>query len=240
MSNKKIENLELTKKSIEDFRCYLVAAEMSKRTQTAYPKRLYEILKWSNVSYVNEKIMSDYKTHMLISKSPATVNLMVSAFNTYIAYKGWNGPELSRVKDSSRKTRTVMTSKEYEQLLEKAKYMKNKNLFYILQTIYIMRIRASELRLITVENVEKGSFESDTGKVIYTVPTELQRELLSFAKESGIKNGIIFRNRNGNVIDRNRMSIMIAKLGVEAGFKKGQITAEKIRHIRDNTRDWIK
>ena len=92
----------------------------------------------------------------------------------------------------------------------------------------------------TIENVEKGRFESENGLVVYNIPPELQRELLSFAKESGIKTGVIFQNRNGNVIDRNRLSIMIAKLGVEAGLEPGQATAEKIRHIKDNTRDWKK
>ena len=240
MNNKateRIENLELTQESIEDFRKYLAAAGMSARTQTAYPKRLYEILRWSNINYINEKIMNDYKTHMLISKSPATVNLMVSAVNTYIAYKGWNGSELSRVRDVDKRKRKVLTIKEYEQLLRKAKYMKNKNLYYILQTIYILRIRASELKLITVENIENGIFSSDNGNVTYRVPPELQKELLSFAKEIGIRSGTIFRNRNGNVIDRNRMSIMIAKLGVEAGLERGMVTAEQIRHIKDNTRD---
>lgn len=232
-------NRDFTCKDIEDFREFLIASGKSVRTQMCYPKQLYDILKWADVSYLNEKIMSDYKAYMMIHKSPATVNLMISAFNMFVSYKRWDELKLVRVKDKKAKKTEYMTEREYNRLLRYAKKSRSDALLYIIQTIYILRIRAAELKLITVENISKGQFESLNGQRIYVVPQKLRIELLDYAYEKGIKSGVIFRNRAGNVIDRHRLLIMITKLAEDAGFESGKVSVEKIRHIKvEERRTW--
>ena len=103
----------------------------------------------------------------------------------------------------------------------------------ILQTICGTGIRVSELQFITVEAVKKGeatvSLKGKTRSVF--IVKELQKKLLRYVAEQGIKSGCIFITRTGKPMSRTNIWREMKKLCVQANVNPSKVFPHNLRHL---------
>lgn len=102
-----------------------------------------------------------------------------------------------------------------------------------MRTLALTGIRVSELQYITVETLETGRVQVyNKGKIrdVY-LPDVLIRELKKFCREEKENDGIIFRGRGGDPINRITVYKMIAYLGDMVGIKKEKVHPHSFRHF---------
>ena len=129
--------------------------------------------------------------------------------------------------------KNVISRKEYQELLNYAKSSGRKKYYYIMRTLALTGIRVSELQYITVETLETGRVQVyNKGKIrdVY-LPDVLIRELKKFCREEKENDGIIFRGRGGDPINRITVYKMIAYLGDMVGIKKEKVHPHSFRHF---------
>ena len=94
-------------------------------------------------------------------------------------------------------------------------------------------IRVSELQFITVEAVKNRKAEIRLKGKIRTIilPKELARKLERYAKEQGIRSGILFRTRNGKPLDRSNICHDMKKLCETARVNPQKVFPHNLRHL---------
>lgn len=126
-----------------------------------------------------------------------------------------------------------LTKAEYTRLCRAAQHKHNERLNLILQTICGTGIRVSELRFITVEAARQGeatvSCKAKTRSVF--IVKELQKKLLRYAAEQGIKSGMIFVTRTGKPISRTNIWREMKALCEEAGVNPQKVFPHNLRHL---------
>ena len=201
-------------KQFEGYEEYLKQSELSKQTRQVY---LREAEKF--VRYLNGKEITKDRTMLYREKlreedlSPATINLYVIAVNRYLRYLECGQASIKTLKvQKKRSVENVISRKEYQELLNYAKSSGRKKYYYIMRTLALTGIRVSELQYITVETLETGRVQVyNKGKIrdVY-LPDVLIRELKKFCREEKENDGIIFRGRGGDPINRITVYKMIA------------------------------
>lgn len=126
-----------------------------------------------------------------------------------------------------------LTKAEYMRLVNTAKQKGNERLNLILQTICGTGIRVSELQYITVEAVKNGeaivSLKGKTRSVF--IVKELQKKLLRYAAEQGIKSGCIFITRTGKPMSRTNIWREMKSLCESAGVNPQKVFPHNLRHL---------
>lgn len=201
---------EINQKLLEQFRQYLQEQERSIHTINKYLHDVRLFIKHMGTKRLTKKQVIVYKECLQEKYAPASVNSMIAAVNSFLAFAG--KPEM-RVKPLRiQKTMFRPVEKElnrgdYYQLVRAAKSMHNERLMLIIETICSTGIRVSELRFITVQAVRNGRAEiSCKGKHrIVFLTSQLCRLLRSYISKNGITEGPVFLSRNGK--DLNRSSV---------------------------------
>ena len=222
-------------KQFEGYEEYLKQSELSKQTRQVY---LREAEKF--VRYLNGKEITKDRTMLYREKlreedlSPATINLYVIAVNRYLRYLECGQASIKTLKvQKKRSVENVISRKEYQELLNYAKRSGREKYYYIMRTLALTGIRVSELQYITVETLETGRVQVyNKGKIrdVY-LPDILIRELKKFCREEKENDGIIFRGRGGDPINRITVYKMIAYLGDMVGIKKEKVHPHSFRHF---------
>lgn len=114
-----------------------------------------------------------------------------------------------------------MTKKEYRKLVETARKKEKDQLALILEAICATGVRVSELKYLTVKNLQYGRLEvCNKGKTrIVLIPEGLRKKLLCYAGKQGIKTGPVFVTRNGRPKDRSNIWTEMKVLAEQAGIK---------------------
>ena len=77
---------EITKRTIEDYKNYLVEEEKSSVTIEKYIRDLNAFIQWSNGREITKTIVLEYKTILVQQYAPASVNSILSSLNGYFGY----------------------------------------------------------------------------------------------------------------------------------------------------------
>ena len=164
----------ITKEKIDAYIQNLRLEERSDATASRYRlalTRLYDYLPEDKA--VTKELLLAWKESIQKNNAASTVNVMISAVNSFCAFMDWNNLRIKQVK----KQRTVyrdshreMTKQEYLRLLQAALNAGNIRLFLLMQTLASTGIRISELLFITVEALKSGSAMANCkGKMRVTV-----------------------------------------------------------------------
>ena len=126
-----------------------------------------------------------------------------------------------------------LTKAEYTRLIRTAKQKGNERLNLVIQTICGTGIRVSELQYITVEAVRRGeatvSCKAKTRSVF--IVKELQKKLLRYAAEQGIKSGMIFITRTGKPLSRTNIWREMKALCEQADVNPNKVFPHNLRHL---------
>lgn len=218
------------------FREYLVSEERSEATTAKYLRDVGGFLHYLGTLPECKSQVVEYKQTLAARYATASVNSMVAAINSYLAYRGLGDLRVKLLRLQRQlfcKKERELTRKEYERLVAAAEKGRNKSLSLIMQTICATGIRVSELKFITVEAVRAGRAEVHLKGKIRTVllPKELRAILRAWCGEEGVKSGPVFVTRNGKPLDRSNIWHSMKALCRDAGVDPSKVFPHNLRHL---------
>ena len=226
----------LTQEIISDFKEYLILEERSRATVEKYIRDVRAFSAFVNGAEITKEVVIEYKKYLQDSYAVRSINSMLASINSLFAFLGWQELKVKSIKLQQQiycPEERELTKAEYTRLCRAAKHKHNERLNLILQTICGTGIRVSELRFITVEAARHGeatvSCKAKTRSVF--IVKELQKKLLRYAAEQGIKSGMIFVTRTGKPISRTNIWREMKALCNEAGVNPQKVFPHNLRHL---------
>ena len=161
---------------VEKFKEYLTHSNMAKNTVSAY---IYAVNDFnSKYKELNKKNLLLYKTYLIETFKPKTVNLRIQALNKYLEYLRKPRLRLKSVKVQQRTyLENVISNEDYIFLKNKLKKEENLEWYFVVRFLAATGARVSELVQLKVEHVNVGYYDIYTkgGKVRRLfIPKKLQ------------------------------------------------------------------
>ena len=227
----------LTEKLISKFKKFLQNEEKSKNTIEKYIRDVKSFTEYINNAVVTKETVISYKNKLLSEKyAIRSINSMIASLNSMFSFLGWDDCKVKSIKLQRQiycPENKELTKAEYMRLVNTAKRKGNERLNLLLQTICGTGIRVSELQFITVDAVKNGeavvSLKGKTRSVF--IVRELQKKLLRYVAEQGIKSGAIFITRNGKPMSRTNIWREMKSLCEQAGVNPNKVFPHNLRHL---------
>ena len=173
---------------VEKFETFLRQGNMADNTISAYQYAVNDF--YSRHKDLNKRNLLLYKTYLIETFKPKTVNLRIQALNKYLDFVNKTRLRLKSVKVQQRSyLENVISNADYIFLKNKLKKEENQEWYFVVRYLAATGARVSELIQIKVEHVFKGYFDlySKGGKLrrLY-IPKKLKIETESWLKEKGV------------------------------------------------------
>ena len=227
---------EITKRTIEDYKNYLVEEEKCSVTIEKYIRDITAFVNWTEGNELTKTLVLEYKNMLTQQYAPTSVNSVLSSLNGYFNYIERYDLKVKNLKVQRQifcQSEKELTKVEYERLLKAAKSKKNERLYLIMQTICATGIRVSELKYIDVNSVMTGQAQIRLkGKIrMIILPKELCQLLKKYIKEKHITSGSVFVTRKGQPVDRHSIWKSMKQLCETAGVSKEKVFPHNLRHL---------
>ncbi len=232
-----MEQHQLEESQLTSFCEHLREEEKSPGTVEKYARDVRAFFGWLKKRPVTKKVALQWKEYLINAQyAPVTINSMIASVNQFFYFNGWAEYKIKPLKIQRKLFRgetKELTREEYIRLLNTAKKLKKERLALLMETICATGIRVSELRYITIENLQKGRTEiSLKGKIrTILVPDKLAHKLLKYAKRHKIAAGEIFITKNGKGIGRKQIWAEMKKLCKAAGVAESKVFPHNLRHL---------
>lgn len=222
--------------TIESYRNHLIDEEKSNATIEKYIRDITEFNSWAADCEIDKRTVLEYKEKLMAEYKPRSVNSILSSLNSFFNFFGWQDCKVKTIKIQHQifaDKNKELTEAEYGRLLRAAEGMKNRRLYYLMQTICSTGIRVSELRFITVDAVYDGWTTINRKGKMRTVilPAKLCKILKKYVKEQGIKSGSVFVSKNGKPLNRTNIWADMKKLCDTAGVDRSKVFPHNLRHL---------
>lgn len=218
--------------NIEDFETYLRQGNMAENTVAAY---LYAVKEYyTRHKELNKRNLLVYKTYLIETFKPKTVNLRIQALNKYLEYKGKSRLRLKSVKVQQRSyLENVISNADYIFLKNRLKREDNQTWYFVVRFLAATGARVSELIQIKVEHVQIGYYDIYTkgGKIrrIY-IPKVLRKETAEWLSRSNRTSGYLFLNRFGERITTRGIAQQLKNYAVKYGLNEKVVYPHSFRH----------
>ena len=225
--------------NIKEYKDSLKLSEKEEDTIKQYEGYIKEFIRYANIKRkedITKEKLIEFKEYMQEKYKTNTINIKITVINAFITFIGLDSSyKLKHLKKQQKATlENVLTQTDYERLLRIAKVKNKKVMYYIMETLAETGIRISELEHFTVEAVKKGEAVFDSKGTVERkafINKRLQKELLKYCKEEGIKTGIIFKSRNRNPLDSAYIYKEIQWIAGQARIKKSKAHPHSFRHL---------
>ena len=214
----------------------LYESEKSTATIEKYMRDVRCFADFTKGRTINKSLVIEYKTKLGDTYALTSANSMLAAINSFLHFAEWDDCRTRQFKiqkNSFCDEEKELTRVEYVALVNTAESQGDRRLSLILQTICSTGIRISELCNITVEAVKKSEATvrcKGKSRRIFIV-TLLRKKLLCYAKERGIRNGMIFITESGKPIDRSNVWSEMKKLCKKANVSPQKVFPHNLRHL---------
>ena len=217
---------------MDKFEEFLVKHNLAKNTISAYKTAISGYL--SHYKEVTKRNLLLYKTYLVESLKPKSVNLKIQAINRYLEFIGKGNLKLKFVKVQQRTyLENVISDADYVFFKKKLKRESNKEWYFVVRFLAATGARVSELIKIKVEHVKLGYIDiySKGGKMrrIY-IPVKLKNEALKWLEEINLNTGYIFLNRFGNNITTRGISQQLKNYAIKYGINPKVVYPHSFRH----------
>ena len=138
---------EITKRTIQTYKNYLVEEEKCSVTIEKYIRDITAFVNWTEGNELTKTLVLEYKNMLTQQYAPASVNSVLSSLNGYFNYIERYDLKVKNLKVQRQifcQSEKELTKGEYEKLLQAAKDKKNERIYLVMQTICATGIRVSE------------------------------------------------------------------------------------------------
>ena len=217
---------------VKNFELFLRQENMSENTIAAY---LYAV----NDFYLRKKELNKrnlllYKSYLMESFKPKTVNLRIQALNKYLEYVNKTRLRLKSVKVQQRSyLENVISNADYVFLKNKLKKEENLEWYFVVRFLSATGARVSELVQIKIEHVNIGYFDIYTkgGKFRRLfIPKKLREETVEWLASNNRVSGYLFLNRFGERITTRGIAQQLKNYAVKYGLNEKVIYPHSFRH----------
>lgn len=226
----------ITRKSINEYKEYLLAAEKAKATVTKYINEAERLAEYLNGNQLSKRALLEYREILAENFSSRTVNTKLAAINGYLSFIGADEYKVQLLKVQRRAfiaENRELSAVEYKRLVNAADAGGNERLSLVMQTICATGIRISELSCITTDAIEKRQTEIRLKGKSRTVliPNKLCKKLAEYAARQHIDSGVIFRTKGGRPIDRANVCHDMKRLCDAAHVEQSKVFPHNLRHL---------
>lgn len=220
---------------LKPYEKYLLRKELAENTRTVYLKQAQRFLEFMGEREITKKETMAYKqTLMTENKSPASMNLYITALNCYLKYEGLERCYIKTVKvQKNRCPDNIISAEEYRRMLLCAKEYRYQKYYCIMRTLAMTGIRVSELSGCTVEALKQGKFviyNKGRMREIY-LPQKLIAELEHYCIQEKITFGAVFLGNKEQPISRNAVYKMLIHIADKGGIPKQKVHPHSFRHL---------
>ena len=217
---------------VEKFKEYLTHSNMAKNTVSAY---IYAVNDFnSKHKELNKKNLLLYKTYLIETFKPKTVNLRIQALNKYLEYLRKPRLRLKSVKVQQRTyLENVISNADYTFLKNKLKKENNQEWYFVVRFLAATGARVSELVQLKVEHVNVGYYDIYTkgGKIRRLfIPKKLRDEAQEWLSASKRESGYLFLNRFGERITTRGIAQQLKNFAVRYGLNPKVVYPHSFRH----------
>lgn len=214
------------------FETVLRQANMAQNTIAAYSYAVKEFK--SKYKELNKRNLLIYKTYLIETFKPMTVNLRIQAINKYLEYMGKQKLRLKSVKVQQRTyLENVISNADYQFLKKSLREEDNKEWYFVVRFLAATGARVSELIQIKVEHVKIGYYDIYTkgGKIrrIY-IPKTLRKETEEWLKDTNRSTGYLFLNRFGKRITTRGIAQQLKYYANKYGLDEKVVYPHSFRH----------
>ena len=216
----------------KEFEEYLRQSNMAENTIAAYIYAVHEFN--SRHKELNKKNLLVYKTYLIETFKPKTVNLRIQAVNKYLDFRGKAKLRLKSVKVQQRSyLENVISNADYIFLKNKLKKEDNKEWYFVVRFLAATGARVSELVQIKVEHVKVGYFDiyAKGGKIRRLfIPRTLRDEATAWLIDEKRESGYLFLNRFGKRITTRGIAQQLKNYAEKYGLNTKVVYPHSFRH----------
>lgn len=226
----------INEEQLTRYTAYLQEQERAPQTIQKYIHDLNFLQRYLAGKPLTKAALIGWKEHLTGIYATATVNSMLAAVNSFLAYMGWPDSHIKALRlqrQVFRDPAKELTREEYTRLVCAAETASRTRLALLLETICATGIRVSEVKYITVEAVKAGRAEiSLKGKVrVILLPAKLCRKLQKYAKKQKTASGAVFRTRSGRELSRKQIWAEMKSICKKAGVAASKVFPHNLRHL---------
>ena len=221
---------------LEKYIDYLQNEERSIATVCQYERDVLRFFSFLNLKELTKDAVLQYKQELMKVYQPVSVNVKLSALNSFFSFIGRDDLKLKLLKIQRSvycSEEKELSKSEYFRLIQAAEKKKNKRLALLLQTICGTGIRVSELKYITAAAVNCGEaviqLKGKTRTIL--IPKKLQKKLKNYLRRERIVEGPVFITRTGRPLDRSNIWKMMKNLCRDAGVDAKKVFPHNLRHL---------
>ena len=214
------------------FEEYLRQGNMAENTISAYlfTVRTYQ----ARHKEITKRNLLIYKTYLIETYKPKTVNLRIQAINRYLEFLNKGKLRLKSVKVQQRSyLENVISNADYIFLKNKLKKEGNQEWYFVVRYLAATGARVSELIQIKIEHVCVGYFDIYTkgGKIRRLfIPKKLREETYRWLTEQQRASGYMFLNRFGQRITTRGISQQLKNYATKYGLNTKVVYPHSFRH----------
>lgn len=217
---------------IEKFKTYLKQGNMAENTISAYRYAVNDFC--SRHKELNKKNLLVYKTYLIETFKPKTVNLRIQALNKYLEFVNKPRLRLKSVKVQQRSyLENVISNADYIFLKNKLRKENNQEWYFVVRFLAATGARVSELVQIKIEHVDIGYFDIYTkgGKIRRLfIPKKLREEAKTWLTSVNRESGYLFLNRFGEQITTRGIAQQLKNFAEKYGMNSKVIYPHSFRH----------
>ena len=218
---------------MEAYKTYLVEKGFSAHTVNSYLFAIRQMEDRLGEEPTNEELLA-HKDWLAVHFSAKTVNLRITAINSYLDFIGYPGIRLKGLRIQQKPyLDNVISQADYELLRDSL--LRDGELFwhYVVRFLTCTGARISELRLFTVESVRIGHLDlvSKGQKLrrIY-IPSNLQRDAMSWLFDIGRSEGYIFPFKDDKPMTARGISMGLKRFAAKYGIDQDVVYPHSFRH----------
>lgn len=214
------------------FEEYLRQGNMAENTISAY---LFTVRTYhARHKEITKRNLLVYKTYLIETYKPKTVNLRIQAINRYLEFLNKGKLRLKSVKVQQRSyLENVISNADYVFLKNRLKKEGNQEWYFVVRYLAATGARVSELIQIKVEHVAVGYFDIYTkgGKIRRLfIPKKLREETNLWLAQQQRESDYLFLNRFGQRITTRGIAQQLKNYAVKYGLNSKVVYPHSFRH----------
>ncbi|MCI9078944.1 MAG: site-specific integrase [Lachnospiraceae bacterium] len=219
--------------------CYISALKNSGKsanTISAYSRNINKLVYFLNGSELSARQMELYKCWLRNQGfKQRTINAYLAAANYFCEVMGWHDMkvQLEHLDYNKIDKPMCISLVNYKKLVYTALQNDNERLAMMIQVLCHTGLRFCELGLLTVDVLETGIVyvKRKNRKIKIIIPGTILEDLNIYAEHNGIIKGIVFRTKNGSLVNRSNFCKDLRKICVMAGIDESTGSIQHVKNV---------
>ena len=234
----------LTRSDIDLYLQDVASRGCKQGTLENYRRSLLNFFDWlPEGKQVSREKVYEYQEYLIGKYTSRTVNMKMTAINGILGFldlREYQSTVKASVDDTA--IQPELSRNEYLRMLSAAKAIGDERLYLIIKLFGTTGIAVQEFDKVTVEAVRSGTIVTfpNRNRLALRIPACVQKELLEYAKEKGVKSGPIFLMREGRPLGRTTLSNMVPHIARYAKVEENKCTPRCLQKLYAETWDTIK